>query len=222
MVRQEEVPDGDEWLGPRERALLTPMRVGPRRDSFRLGRYAAKRLLGEVEVLPDGDRVPWAYRGEAALPVTLSLSHRAGVAVCAAVAGAAALGCDVERVEPRSPAFIRDFLTPAERAACIAASDSAACANLIWSAKESALKALRVGLSRDTWELEVTLHAGARWCGTRVRLRRVPQQSASDRWHDLSVMDLRDGHALPGAFLRCGEYVITLVACLRETVTASV
>jgi 4'-phosphopantetheinyl transferase len=213
-ARQAELPPTDAWLGPRERALLSRLRAGPRRDSFRLGRYAAKRLLGELEVLPDSDGAPCAYRGASALPVTLSLSHRDGVAVCAAVTGAAALGCDIERVEPRSPAFVRDFLTPRERAAVAAASDGAACANLIWSAKESALKALHVGLTRDTWELEVSLSGCAPWAGARVRLERVAAQGPRDVWCDLCVTDLPHGRAYPGGFLRCGQYVITLVCGL--------
>jgi 4'-phosphopantetheinyl transferase len=61
-------------------------------------------------------------------------------------------GCDPETVEPRSDAFVADYFTvdeesliaqspPQERPFLLA---------LLWSAKESALKALRVGLRFDT------------------------------------------------------------------------
>ena len=74
------------------------------------------------------------------------------------------VGCDVEIVEPRSAGFVADFLTPAEQeyVASRPDEDRHAAANLIWSAKESALKVLRTGLRRDTLSVEVTIgHAPA-------------------------------------------------------------
>ena len=197
VAAEAEVPPGDDWLGPRERALLARLQAPVRRASWRLGRYAAKRLLGDVEVLPEdaGARggPPVAWRGPERLPVSLSLSHRDGVAMCAALAGAGALGCDLERVERRGAAFLDDFLTAAERAA-VAASDPAALANLIWSAKESALKALRCGLGRDTWELEVTVGA------------------AGAPWGELVVADLPNRRTLSGLWCRLDDFVLTLVS----------
>lgn len=48
--------------------------------------------------------------------MTVSLSHRAGLALCTVAPAGVALGCDLEPVEPRSDAFVADYLTPAERA----------------------------------------------------------------------------------------------------------
>jgi 4'-phosphopantetheinyl transferase len=184
-----EVPAGDGWLGPRERAVLAGLAFAPRRDSWRLGRYTAKRLLGDVEILPAPDGAPVAWRGPARVPVSLSLSHRDGVGLCAAAPGAIALGCDVERIEPRAPAFLADFLTAAERAAVAAAREPSLLANLVWSAKESALKALRTGLTRDTWELEVTLGSGG----------------------ELLVDDLPNQRRLGGAWRRLDGFVMTVL-----------
>ena len=61
------------------------------------------------------------------------------------------LGCDLELIEPRSPAFLEDWLTPAERA-LVAGADAARrdlLANLLWTAKEAAAKARREGLRLD-------------------------------------------------------------------------
>ncbi len=87
------------------------------------------------------------------------LAHRAGIAACAVTTGGAMLGCDLESVEPRSDAFVADYFTAEEqevvRQACTA--DRFTLIALIWSAKESALKALRAGLRIDTRSLSVAL-----------------------------------------------------------------
>lgn len=214
-ARIEEVPASDTWLGEQERAVLSGMRAGPRRDSFRLGRFAAKRLLGQVEVLPTPQGPPAVFRSGARLPISLSLSHRDGVGLCAAVSGEVALGCDLERVEPRSFAFARAFLTDRERAALARASDASECANLIWSAKESALKALHVGLARDTWEIEVVVQREGTWVGSHMTVRRVGDSSEPESeptpWRDLVIRDHGDGQLLRGGWRRLDGFVATWV-----------
>ncbi len=86
--------------------------------------------------------------------MAVSLSHSAGVGFAAAVAGDAdimRIGCDIEAVAPRSDAFVSDYFA-AEEAAWIRAggTDGHVRANLVWSAKESVLKALGEGLRKDT------------------------------------------------------------------------
>ena len=68
-----------------------------------------------------------------------------------------AVGCDLELVEPRTPGFVADFLTAAEQQSVASRPDPDAAANLIWSAKESALKVLQTGLRRDTRSVEVAV-----------------------------------------------------------------
>ncbi len=90
-------------------------------------------------------------------PVSVSLSHSAGTGFAAAAAGALRIGCDVEEIALRSDHFVSDYFT-AEEAAWIRAGgderdpapDHHVRANLLWSAKESALKALGEGLRKDT------------------------------------------------------------------------
>ena len=83
--------------------------------------------------------------------VTVSLSHAGGVGFAAAAEGALRLGCDVEDIAPRSEAFVEDYLTDVEAAWVRAGgAETDARANLVWSAKESALKALGEGLRKDT------------------------------------------------------------------------
>src|SRR5437588_2659341 len=89
------VPTGDSWLGQREITALHRMRFAKRRADWRLGRWTAKRALAaclelpyslsalaEVEIIADSSGAPEAFRANAPLPVTISLSHRAGTAIC--------------------------------------------------------------------------------------------------------------------------------------------
>jgi hypothetical protein len=58
------------------------------------------------------------------------------------------LGCDLERIEGRSRAFLEDYLTPHERAFVAEGPESEypLRATLVWSAKEAVMKALGEGL----------------------------------------------------------------------------
>ena len=106
-------------------------------------------------------------------PTTISISHRTGLGACLAVGAPRLAGCDLELVEPRSPALARDFFTPAELALVEATPPAHRdlTVALVWSAKESALKALRQGLRLDTREVEVApgLAAAGSWRALCVR-----------------------------------------------------
>jgi 4'-phosphopantetheinyl transferase len=117
--------------------------------------------------------------------------------VAIAAAPQEAIGCDLEVIEPRSRRFVLDYFTDAEAAEVAAASrsDRDLLANLVWSAKESALKALRTGLRRDTRTVE-------------VRVDSVPEE---DAWGRLRVDAGRDG-GLVGVWRRLPpDLVLTIV-----------
>jgi 4'-phosphopantetheinyl transferase len=202
------VPLHDEWLAPEERERFVQFRFAKRAAEWRLGRYAAKRLVAAC--LPDApelvriviraaeDGAPEAFLDAEPAPLTLSISHRDGLAFCAVLPGRVALGCDMEKIEPRTPMFVEDYLTPRERQVVGSAPDAerALLVNLIWSSKESALKALREGLRLDTRQVEVTLGspAGGGWSPLRVD---GAQTSFQGWWR------------------HSGEYVYSLVAAQR-------
>ena len=163
--RHLDVPRHNEWLTERERAVLTDLNVLKRRSDWRLGRWTAKRLLLEdfrqhlhvrlfddVEILAAADGAPTGWVCGQPADVTISISHSNGVGFCVASAYQDRLGCDVEWIEPRSEAFVSDYFTPKEIELVADASDEMKplAATLIWSAKESVLKAVREGLRRDT------------------------------------------------------------------------
>jgi 4'-phosphopantetheinyl transferase len=177
LLSADALPAGDAFLSPPERARAAGMKVEARRRDFLLGRLAARRALGawlgvaapgpelEVRAAPDG--APEVVMAGAP---AISISHRAGHALCAVARPGLALGADLELVEPRSAEFVDQFFTLGEQALVRGAGEAAALwANLIWSAKESAAKALREGLRLDTRALEVRPEAArAGWSPVRV------------------------------------------------------
>lgn len=205
-------PDG-AWLAPGEAAIADGMRYTKRRNEFLLRRLVAKRAvalvtgrpadtatLSGIEIRNVADGAPYACAGGAPLDLGVSISDRAGWAVCvtsppAGRAGLLPVGCDLELVEPRSPGFVGDFFTAAEQrlvGSCAAGEERDAMANLIWSAKESALKVLGTGLRRDTHSLEVD-----------------PGAPRDDGWGALRVR-CADGAVFPGWWRRDGRFVLTV------------
>lgn len=172
VQRAEAVPAGDAWLAPSERERAAAMRFAARRTDFRLGRWTAKRAvarwlgvddapeaLSEIDVRGAPKAPPEVFWRGAPAPCALSLSHRAGTSLAAVSPSGVDLGCDLERVEPRSAAFAEQYLAADEHAQVAALPEPARsrAVTLLWSARESALKALGLGLGVDTRELEVVL-----------------------------------------------------------------
>lgn len=206
---EEHLPGDRSWLSPGEADYVDGKRFTKRRTEFLVARWAAKQALGRVlatpltlaglrriEVRHAASGAPVACLDGEPVDLQISLTDRAGWAVCLVGTGPGRLGCDLELVEPRSDAFVRDFLTAAERRYVDAAADVAArnlAANLVWSAKESGLKVLTTGLRRDTRSVEVTATASV------------------DGWARLTVRTV-EGHEFPGWWRRFGEFVLTVAA----------
>src|SRR5215472_1223767 len=182
LATEADIPRENDWLSAAELATLAAVRVPARRRDWRLGRWVAKRalvaVLGEsieIELRTASDGAPEALVNGVPALVNVSISHREGVGACLVAGPGTAAGCDLELVEPRHEALARHFFTPAERALVdgsgIAGRDLAVA--LVWSAKESALKALRQGLRIDAREIEVTVdpdsRAGSIWRPLAVR-----------------------------------------------------
>ena len=170
--RETDVPSLDDWLSAAEVSRLRGIRFEKRRADWRLGRWTAKvaaclhlgiprgrDCLQEIEVRPEPLGAPVVWIGTRPAPFTISLSHRGGIALCAMAAAGVELGCDLELAESRSEAFLADYFTPLERAYVEQAPtpERAQRMALLWSAKESLLKALRVGLRIDTREVAVSV-----------------------------------------------------------------
>lgn len=230
----QETPD---FLSPAERRTYEGLRFPKRRSEWLLGRWTAKQLLRHslngyqelaltaISVEADPDGAPYLLvRGEGRLPASLSISHRGGRAVCAlSPALSPAIGVDLERVEPRSRAFVEDFFTAGEAARVWACPPERrdTLVTAIWSAKEAVLKAFREGLRIDTRAVEVRHVAGldAPGTGTTVEalpvpgLQRVGDGPASVDWRPVQIES-----AVPGALRIAawwqpeGDSVLTMAA----------
>ena len=167
-----DVPKQNDWLSARELIFLDRLRFAPRRADWRLGRWTAKQTvaacskldssspaLAQIEIIPAPSGAPEVFLDNKLSVVTISLSHRNHRAICALGRGAFALGCDLELIEPRTDAFLSDYFAAEEQALVAGqpATDRPQLLALLWSAKESALKALRCGLRLDTLSVIVGL-----------------------------------------------------------------
>jgi 4'-phosphopantetheinyl transferase len=208
LCHARDVPAGESWLTPGERRVLGGLRMAKRRRDWRLGRWTAKRALaawlarsGEaavaeaIEIAAAADGAPEAFRGDRPLPCALSLSHRGGWGLCAVGPPRTALGCDLELVEMRSPEFAADYLTEEERRLAAGLPGEVG-PSLLWSAKESALKAARVGLRADARSVQV---------------RRLEGDGAGG-WQPLEVDGPEPGTRRKGWWRREGECLVSLVA----------
>ena len=218
---EHQVPEAGDWLTPHEAGRASAMRFTKRREEYTLRRWVCKRAVAEVLGISDQARdlarievghlasgAPTVRVDGADSRLEVSISDRAGWAVCVVALGPARVGCDLERVEPRSAGFLADFLSTAEQAYVASAplDDRALTANLLWSAKESALKLAGTGLAQDTQRLEV------RPAPTDLRATRSEEAEASDPgWSRLEVV-VADAPPLHGWWRRDGVFVLT-VAC---------
>lgn len=216
-----ELPVDHGWMSEREHRQAASIRFTKRRQEYLTRRWASKHAIAAtLELAQPGDPVPagtlrrievrnhpsgapWvAVDGEAA-DVEMSLTDRAGWAVCLVGAdpGVGRLGIDLEITEPRSPGFVRDYLTEPEQRfvdAQTSADERDAAANLMWSAKEAALKVLQVGLRADTRTVEVTVETTTR----------------SDGWGRLQIQGSR-GDEFHGWWRRDGSFVLTIATRAR-------
>jgi 4'-phosphopantetheinyl transferase len=213
-----DVPPGDDWLGESELVRLHQFRFPKRRADWRLGRWTAKcaisafldapgpsPALAGIEIRPAPSGAPQVFFADQLALLNISISHREGTAICAVAIPGARLGCDLEVIEPRSEAFIADYFTSGEQAliARAPAGQRPRLLALLWSGKESALKALREGLRLDTQTVSVSLADELASCGEHALL--------ADSWHPLEVR-CAGGQIFPGWWQHTGRFVRTVVS----------
>ena len=165
-----DVPVDNTWLTPAELETLSRFRFHKRRDEWRLGRWTGKRCLAafaqmsgvppdlsRIEIRSQSSGAPFGVLLDEDIPVSISLTHRGGKAMCAFAPSKISVGCDLELIEERSPEFLLDYFTQEEQLLVERTSlqERALVTNMLWSVKESALKALCMGLRIDTRSVKV-------------------------------------------------------------------
>jgi 4'-phosphopantetheinyl transferase len=209
-----DAPAQDDWLSVSELLCLNGMRIAKRRSDWRLGRWTVKRAVAaylnvpchrralaliEVRRTPSG--APEVSFVNQPAVAAISISHRGGRAVCAVTSYGGALGCDLEMIEPRSDGFVADYFTDEEQVMVARASpaDRFRLLALLWSGKESALKALRAGLQLDTRCVEVG------------PLNTLPQPDDLNSWCPLRVR-YTNGQIFSGWWQQSGNLLRSMVA----------
>jgi len=170
-----DVPKEQAWLSSSEANHLNMMRFPGRRADWLLGRWTAKNAvavfldvtaephaLRDIEIRPALSGAPEVFFKNELAALAISISHRAGVGACALAPSGALLGCDLETIEPHGDAFATDYFTADEQALVAEAgtADRLRLLALLWSSKESALKAMREGLRLDTRQVTVSFPGG--------------------------------------------------------------
>lgn len=228
---ESDVPVDDHWLSAGEAARLNAMRFAKRRIDWRLGRWTAKRAvaayldlpgqpqaLANIEIRPAPSGAPEVFVLDTPAPAAISLSHRDGTALCAIAPSGTALGCDLELIEPRSDAFIADYFTAEEQAlvARMSLEEQPRLLALLWSAKESALKAMGEGLRLDTRSVAVSV-VDALQCRSKNKevFAEDPalsyQQDCGNSWRPLHVRYI-EGQVFSGWWQQTGNFLRTMVA----------
>lgn len=226
-----DLPDGNEWLSESEAVRLNGMRFPKRQSEWRLGRWTAKRALASclkfrggpeylrlLEIRSAFSGEPQAFVEGKPAPVTVSLSHRAGVALCTIVLSVANLGCDLEKIESRDDVFIADYFTREEQhsLAGVPVESRDWLVTLLWSAKESALKALHEGLRLDTQSVNVQVGPshGASLDDSDGKLRSKGRCHRTV-WYPLEIQ-FHETNLFHGCWCREGDLVRTIAVGARE------
>ena len=195
-----DVPADDEWLTPPEREQLERLHVPKRRLDWRLGRFTAKCAIAaylhwptdridQIEIRRTPNGAPEATILDQPPAPSISISHCSGVGMCLLGPAGTAIGCDLELVEPRTRQFIKTFFSKHEEAelSWLAYKESSIATNIIWSAKESYLKATGEGLTRDTREVEVIV-------GSALERVSVAIRETQSEWQPFGILS-REGAA---------------------------
>ncbi|MGC9030050.1 MAG: SDR family NAD(P)-dependent oxidoreductase [Desulfomonilaceae bacterium] len=161
--------------------------------------------LGDIVIRQDELGKPLAELrngGETAC-CEVSLSHSNGFVAAVASERAAfrGLGIDIEKVKPRSKAWIEDYFTDDEKRAAAAAPDKWGYFTALWSLKEAALKALGIGLRMDLQDVNV--HFEETRGRARVEFRNGHAQELDVDPEKIEARaEVRDGIALARVFIR--------------------
>lgn len=218
-----DVPRENDWLSVAEQVRLSQFHIPKRRADWRLGRWTAKCAvsayigvltssppLATIEICPASSGAPEVVVRNARPGLRISITHRDGTAACVVAPAGAAVGCDLEAIESHSTAFVADYFTREEQRMIEVESplDRDVIATLLWSAKESALKALATGLRVDTRSVVVSRRG---WNSGDNHPTTLWRSAAGNPWAPLEVRQ-SGGQLFYGWWQRSGGLLRTVVA----------
>lgn len=155
IVELDKIPPAEEFLTKRELETYKAFKIDKRKTEWLGGRYALKTLACdffnfdihsmEVKNLASGKPV-LLVPGGTKLPV--SITHSGPYAAAAIALTGQAIGLDIEAIEQRSPAWVKQCFDDRE-----VFSKSAPFLTELWAKKEAVLKFLGVGLKLSCTEI---------------------------------------------------------------------
>lgn len=171
------------FLNQTELAYLAGLTFPRRRESFLLGRFAAKHALGAAlsrADLPALEVTKGVFEQPVPLvPAELSIAHSTGAAVAVACPAGHPIGIDLEFIDHAKADALASCITSAEEALVRCVPESMEVRRyLLWTIKESLSKVLRCGLMTPFKLLEVTAlerDSSGAWCAL---LANFPQYKA--------------------------------------------
>jgi phosphopantetheine--protein transferase-like protein len=161
ILHEEEVREHTRKMTPKRAAEWLAGRVAVKKSVQRILAASNEPAIREkgIRVLQDDQgkpRVELVGRPDSKM-VDVSIAHSNGLAIAAsAAAGAfAGFGVDVEKIETRSDAWVKDYFTDEEVRAANESTDKWTELTRMWCLKEAALKAMGTGLRFDLKDVQV-------------------------------------------------------------------
>ncbi len=177
------------WLSAGEQRALAGLKTPKRKRDWLAARLAAKRVIGrrmkalgrpaepaDIVIANHDTREPFVADedGDPDESLPISLSHAGDYGACALGAPGTRIGMDLERIEPRDPAWRELMADDSELEPDVLASSEAL--TRLWTAKEAVLKLLGVGLSVDLRGVMPRADGGVQLSGASL-----------DRWNSLGA-----------------------------------
>jgi len=195
LLHGDEVKAVHEFLNEGEREIYWGFKTRKRQLEWLAGRVAIKSLYSRVNNLNVSSAELIVERETSGLPYLvergerasgrISISHNAGwVAVCQSDSELR-IGIDLEEIRSRDPAFLTDYFSQAEQEQIMNGGIHTLDfrTNLIWSAKESVLKAISTGLGTDPLKVEIDgLHSFEKKNGWSVLSAGYPEDKTQTSW----------------------------------------
>jgi phosphopantetheine--protein transferase-like protein len=160
----------DKYFSLEEQAEYSRFKVIKRQFEWIYSRIISKKMIHQIfeieklnlpniRILKEETGQPYIYiTGQGRLEGKFSLSHSTGYVFC----GYSSLkelifGLDLEKIEERSIEFVQDYFTSREIELykSLDGNDKKEYTTMVWSAKESVLKTLGLGLAIDTRKVEI-------------------------------------------------------------------
>ncbi|MCR5504770.1 MAG: 4'-phosphopantetheinyl transferase superfamily protein [Elusimicrobiaceae bacterium] len=157
IVKTDETPKAEDFLTTFEYNQYQQFNVDKRAAEWLAGRYAVKKLATEFFNLPmlkmqvrnTQYGVP-VLRAEGGNHLTISVSHSGEYAAAAISLTSDLIGIDVEKIEPRTETWAKEFFHDEE-----ILENTPSFLTELWAKKEAVLKLLQIGLSVPAKDVKI-------------------------------------------------------------------